>query len=114
MIELIMVIGIILVLIVSFRNVFQNTNKDYLYAENLIKDRFLSIKNNMNPQVNRGKHCSFCFFNKNNYKNSNLTYCDYFAKEIKKHGVDKTAEWHGNMKKLGKYLDGGGKKANDG
>lgn len=89
-------------------------HKDYLYAEKLIKDRFLSIKNNMTPQVNRGKHCSFCFFNKNNYKDSNLTYCDYFAKEIKKHGVDKTAEWHGDMRKLGKYLDGGGKKSNDG
>ncbi|HCY20974.1 TPA: hypothetical protein DIC40_03870 [Patescibacteria group bacterium] len=36
MLELIMVIGIILVLIVSFRNIFENNNKDFLYAETCI------------------------------------------------------------------------------
>lgn len=36
LLELIIVIGIILVLIVSFRNVFENTNKDYLYAETCV------------------------------------------------------------------------------
>lgn len=36
LLELIIVIGIILVLIVTFRNIFWNTNKDYLYAETCI------------------------------------------------------------------------------
>lgn len=36
LLELIMVIGIILVLIVSFRNIFENNNKDFLYAETCI------------------------------------------------------------------------------
>lgn len=36
LLELIMVIGIILILIVSFRNIYNNTNRDFLYAETCI------------------------------------------------------------------------------
>ncbi len=45
LLELIMVIGIILVLIVTFRNIFQNTNKDYLYAETCVNKVYWDINN---------------------------------------------------------------------
>lgn len=45
MLELIIVIWIILVLILTFRNVFQNNNKDFLYAETCINKIYGDINN---------------------------------------------------------------------
>lgn len=84
-------------------------HKDYIYAEQLIKNQFESIKNNNYPNLNVGRHCSFCWFNKNNYPNTNKTYCQFFSEQVKKHGTTKTAEFYGNMSKLGSYGTGGGR-----
>lgn len=89
-------------------------HQDYLYAEKLIKNQFESIKNNNNPNLHIGKHCSFCWFNKNQYKDSGQTYCEFFSKQVKKHGVKATAEFYGDMSKLGSYGDGGGRKSKEG
>lgn len=84
-------------------------DSDYLYAEELIKKQFESIKNNSMPNLNIGRHCSFCWFNKNNYPNTNKTYCQFFSEQVKQHGTAKTAEFYGDMSKLGSYGTGGGR-----
>ena len=89
------------------------TDEDYIIAENLIKKRFLDIKNNTRPNLNIGQHChKFCWFGKNKYKDTGKSYCEFFANQVKRNGVDKTAEFYGDMSKLGSYGDGGGRKAN--
>lgn len=59
LLELIMVIGIIFILIVTFRNVFQNTNKDYLYAETCVNKIHWDMNNFLySAMTSRGLYIS--------------------------------------------------------
>lgn len=86
---------------------------DYLYAEKIIKEKFLEIKRDRRPELRKGKRCDFCWFAKNQYKETGLTYCDFFDKAVSKHGVDGVFEKYGQRDKLGEYQDGGGRRAKE-
>jgi len=76
----------------------------------LIKEKFLEIKSDNFPDKKVQKACTtFCFFGTNNYPNTNQTYCDFLHNKIKSDGADLVAHEFGDLTKLSKYGDGGGR-----
>jgi ATP-dependent helicase/DNAse subunit B len=88
--------------------------KDLMMAKEMIKKKFKTIKESQKPYLNKSWKCSkLCGAGKTMYKDTGLTYCDFFQREVKKNGVDKTFQLFGDKNKLSRYQDGGGRKATD-
>lgn len=94
----------------------------YVLAEKIIRKRFEEMKANNSPKLlcptreqreNKKNfkcfHC--CDYNKNKQPGTDLSICEFFQQEIKTYGIDKVTEDYCDWDKLGKYQDGGGRKA---
>lgn len=80
-------------------------------AERLIKEKFELIKSQQYPPKVKQDACfQFCWFGKNKYPDSDLSYCNYLHREIEAKGADAVANEYGNLAKLERYGDGGGRK----
>ena len=71
------------------------TREDIPETKKLIRKRYLAIKSDNLPLLNKGYHCkSFCFFGKNNFPGENKTICESIHSDLKNEGMDKTMEKH--------------------
>lgn len=76
----------------------------------LIKEKFEQIKHSQYPQKVPQLACTrFCWFGLNKYPGSELSYCNYLSERIEEDGADLVAQAYGNLNKLEKYGDGGGR-----
>lgn len=88
---------------------------DLKRAELTIKKRFDEIRDNKNPSILSGKQswkCSkICHFGKNKFEGSSQTMCQDIHQHTQLHGIEGSMEKYGDMSKITKYGDGGGRKA---
>lgn len=90
-------------------------SKSITEAERLIKERFELIKNDNKPQLkksyNWGKECPLCPYTKPSEQDPSRSICKFFEDEIRMKGADKVFFEYGDINKLTRYSDGGGRKA---
>ena len=94
-------------------------DSSFAEAEELIKNRFLEMKANQNPELlsptrvmreKKDYRCyNCCSFQKYKWKDSGLSICKYFQSEIKDKGLDAVTAEHCDWNKFGAYGDGGGR-----
>jgi hypothetical protein len=95
-------------------------------TENMIRIQFEKVRNTKIPQLNPGPSWSdhpnpliasfkchkLCTFSKPNEKyDATKPVCKFFKEQIEVKGIDKVTEEFGDMSKINRYMDGGGKKA---
>lgn len=80
-------------------------------AEQLIKNKFETIKNTVKPkQVFTWKCSRLCHFGKTTQPGTNITICDHFAKELQLKGMNKVVDENlKSLEHLIKYGEGGGR-----
>lgn len=87
---------------------------DLQRTEDMIKRRFEEIKNSNRPKLNRTWKCkSFCFFGKNNWKDTNTTICEHMHNETRLYGLTGVVKKYGDIKAISNYGDGGGSSKRD-
>lgn len=83
-------------------------DNDILKLKNILQNIFDKIKQiNITKNIKGDFKCGFCPFKSQKFKND-VSYCDYFDIEIKKHGVDLVSDKYLD-KNYNNYGDGGGK-----
>lgn len=94
--------------------------KDVPRALEMIKKNFLDIKNCIKPnriwdndEARNNKCLKFCHFGRTKHE-SGVRLCSFYNKELQQLGMDKMFKKYSNMKKLGKYSEGGGKQNKEG
>lgn len=91
-------------------------------AERVIQKRFEEMRDNESPKLRsptreqrenkKNFKCFYCCdYNKNKHPGTDLSICEFFQKEIETKGLEIVTAEHCDWDKLGKYQDGGGKKA---
>jgi hypothetical protein len=90
---------------------------DYNKAENILKQKFEYIKNVQHPRLlhNKNEHwkCEYlCKFSQE-WEDSGKSTCIHIRDEINSKGIKKTIEEYGDISKISKYGDGGGRLAED-
>jgi hypothetical protein len=85
--------------------------EDLKLTEEMLRTRFHQIRECERPHLNIGWQCkAFCYFGKNEYKNTGKTICQHFADEVLQIGLKKTTEKYADRQKLiGKVYSGGGR-----
>lgn len=72
-------------------------------TKEIIKNRYLEIKNNYSPKVIRPHFkCRFCELSKNNYKS-----CKQLENEIEMFGIDNVTDAYLDLDKINRYVGGG-------
>lgn len=89
---------------------------DYKNAENMIRQKFEYIKaveipRQISPQNTNWKCQKLCKFSE--MHESGKTLCQFYHGEIMKKGYNQALAEHGNLSKLNKYSDGGGRIAKE-
>ena len=82
-------------------------------AEGVIRKRYEEIKKNTKPQLltkDTWKCSKLCHFGKNSFEGKSETMCQTIHKHTQLHGIEGSMEKYGDMDKITKYGDGGGKK----
>lgn len=90
---------------------------DYNKAENILKQKFEYIKNVQHPRLlhNKNEHwkCQYlCKFSEE-WEKSGKSTCQFFRDMVRSDGVVRTIEKYGDISKISKYGDGGGRLAED-
>ncbi len=89
-------------------------------AEELIKKRFLEMKNEQHPRLisptrqarEKNFRCKrLCHFAKTNQPGTDVSICEFFQEKIKASSADEVMAEYGDLDKIGVYGDGGGRKA---
>lgn len=96
-------------------------DSDIPRIENELKKRFERIKSIEKPKnIKKGMDsfkCKWCAYSKERFNNPdnkyNRTYCDFFERELTYLGMDKVTNKYIDLKKFGKYQDGGGRTAKE-
>ncbi|HAE74873.1 MAG TPA: hypothetical protein DCG52_00620 [Alphaproteobacteria bacterium] len=88
-------------------------DKDYVKAENILKQKFQYIRNVKRPNLlsNENKHwkCQkLCKFSEQ-HKDTGKSLCQFIRDEVKLKGVNKVVSEYGDLNKLSSYGSGGGK-----
>lgn len=82
--------------------------------EEMIKTTFQKIISIDVPKLTIDWRCSkFCYFGKTLSEDPSKTLCQFYKDKVENVGLIKTIELYGNLNKLGKYQDGGGRKAKE-
>jgi len=94
---------------------FGISKKDVPKIENKIICKFREIERNKKPRLRKYDwFCKYvCSFAKNNHEDTGLTQCEFFKREVEKHGVDYVTDKYSDGKKPFTYGDGGGKKSKE-
>jgi len=93
-----------------FSMVFNNGNIEQ--TKNMLKNVFLDIKNTTKPirrkeTVQNKRFCSFCTFNKQQYKDTGMSICDFIHNEFKSKSIDTICDKYCNGDfQLGNYERG--------
>lgn len=78
-------------------------------AEKMIRKRFEEIKLSNRPKLSRSWRCkSFCFFGKNNWKDTNTTICEHIYNETRALGLTGVMKKYADFSKITSYGSGGG------
>ena len=83
-------------------------------AWEMLEVEFKKISDNYSPKqldpYHRDYRCKYlCEFSKKPYRDTNLSVCQYFHKEIKRDGIMKVVNKNVDLKTFGKYGSGGGR-----
>ena len=90
---------------------------DYQKAENILQQKFQQIKRSERPKLlsNENSHWKcrkLCKFSQPHKEGAKKSACQHIRDEIRKKGISKVVEEHGDFDKLVTYGDGGGRLAN--
>ena len=91
--------------------------EDYQKAEDILRQKFEYIKSVQQPKLlsreNTHWKCKYlCKFSEE-WENSGKSTCHFFRDMVKSEGIVKTIEQYGDVSKISKYGDGGGRLAED-
>jgi len=91
--------------------------EDYQKAEDILRQKFEYIRSVEQPRLlspeNTHWKCKYlCKFSEE-WENSGKSTCHFFRDMVKSQGIVKTIEQYGDISKISKYGDGGGRLAED-
>ncbi len=85
---------------------------EYKYIEKKIQSTYETIKKDMKPRRNLSYRCKWCHWSVAKNK-SGTTMCDWIHEKVQKLGADEVFKRHGDITKIQKYQEGGGKTAKE-